>query len=410
MPSKSGIPEYLVQLIDRIGGPCGPGDPLQRFRRRAFTVMMLILALVCFAQVLAAWMGHPSLMFMAMGGTVCVLLLVGLFISRRLRQIETLACVLLSLVMGLGALLEIIWSRSPNTPMIHWGPVVIFGGYVLCGLRRGTVVALVSIISTLAVVGMPFVLNDVHMLPGEGRAEPFQQRLFISVLLCHLLPLLVLGSYEKLMVLCHGEARDLVDRMEGRRDWTFLGRLAQVLVGEMEPQLKELEKAWHELPRRKDVLQAADEVLQPLQRIVHVARRYEPLSVGVLAAAGEGLALQEFPEILKRFTDFPAIRLIGAPGPYFRVQGGQAFYLLIFLSMSLWELIENPRVQLQGVDLQLQRERLEIRIDLNMSDHEGGLSLAQEFLHDVDANVRLIATKKGPSTHRLEMDVPLVRV
>jgi hypothetical protein len=410
LPFQRNKSEQFIRLIDRIDGPHGAGDPIQRFRRRGFTVLLLILALVCFTQVMAAWVGRPSPIFMAMGGTIFILLLLGIYISRRLQRIETLACVILSLVMGVAAVLEITWSRSPTTPMIHWGPVFIFGGYVLCGLRLGSVVAVVSIISTLAVVGMPFVLNDVHMLPGEGHAAPFQQRLFISVMLCHLLPLLILGTYEKLFVLCHGEARELVDRMEGRRDWTFLGRLAQVLVGEMEPQLKELEKSWRDLPQRKNILQATEEIMEPLQKIVRVARRYEPLSVGVLAAAGEGLALQDFPEILKRFVDFAKIRLSGSPDLQIHVQGGQAFYLLIFLSMSLWELKENPRVELQSVDLQLRGGRLEVRIDLNLRDHERGLSLAQEFLNDVDVKVRLLETKKGPSTHRLDVDVPLVRV
>lgn len=399
----------LIQFIDRIGGRFESGDPFQKFRRRAFIILLLILALVCMVQAITAWLAGEAILILGMMVVLFLLVLISLVVTRRSPQIEVTAAVVLSFLVLMGALLEVMVGRSPNTPLVFWSPVMIFGAYVFCGIKRGSLVAVCVVLSTLAIIALPFAFDDARVLPGRGVREAYQKRLFVTVTLCHLLPLFILTMYEKFFALCHDEARILLDRIESRKDRAFLGRLAQMIVAEMEPELERMEKAYHQLQKEDDLVHATDEVLQPLHRLVHLTRRYEPLSAGALAAIDKGLVLQDFPEILKRFTDFSTIDVQGAFDSSFRFQGGQAFFLLIFLCMTLRELMENPRTTLQNVTLRAGNDCLEVIIRLLSKDQDLRLAFVRDFLHDLEAKVRFKPAHEGGASSRLEIEVPLAR-
>jgi hypothetical protein len=246
------------------------------------------------------------------------------------------------------------------------------------------------------------------VLPA-GSAEAFQKRIFVTVLLCHLMPLFIMGIYEKFFALCHVEARALFDKMEGRRDRAFLGRLAQVLVGQMEPELKRMETAWQDLPLVADVERGTQEILKPLQTLVQLTRRYEPLSIGALAAIDKGLTLRDLPDILRRFTDFGGITVEGPEAEDFRFQGGQSFFLLIFLCLSLRELMDNPRVTLQTVTLSHQVNGIQIIMEMLCAEKDLRLSLAQDFLHDLDAKIYMMPEDQGTLSRMIGINVPLTR-
>jgi hypothetical protein len=401
--------ERLIQVIDLVGGRFEPCDPFQRFRRRAFIVMLMILALVCLIQAITAWMSSHAWIIVAIMFILFSLVCICLIMTRRSPRVESTAAIVLSFLVIMGACLEIMGGRSPNTPLVYWSPVMIFGAYVFCGLQRGTLVSAVIMLSTLAILIVPFALHDVHVLPGRGNAEAFQKRIFVTVLLCHLLPLLILAMYEKFFSVCHEEARTLFDKMEGRKDRAFLGRLAQVLVGEMEPELMRMEKAWEELQHEEDILQSTQAVQEPLHKLVQLTRRYEPLSNGALAAIDKGLILQDFPAILKRFTDFSDIRLEGSGDPDFRFQGGQSFLLLIFLCLSLRELMDNPHVTLQHVILSHHLNSVQVIMQVTCDDADLSFPLAQDFLHDLEGKIYVTSKEKGTSSRLIGIDVPLAR-
>lgn len=409
MPIHRTYLERLIQVIDLVGGRFEPSDPFQRFRRRAFIVMLMILALVSLVQAVTAWISSHALIIVVMMLILFSLVSICLMMTRRSPLIEPTAAMVLSFLVVMGAALEIMGGRSPNTPLVYWSPVMIFGGYVFCGLQRGTLVSSVIMLSTLAILVVPFALNDVRVLPGGGDRDAFQKRIFVTVLLCHLLPILILAMYEKFFAVCHEEARALFDNMEGRKDRALMGRLAQVLVGEMEPELMRMETAWKDLQHGEDVLQSTHAVLEPLQNLVQLTRRYEPLSNGALAAIDKGLTLHDFPAILKRFTDFADIKLEGPGDPDFRFQGGQSFLFLIFLCLSLRELMENPQVTLQHVTLSHHMNSVQVIVQLACDDTALHLSLAQDFLHDLDAKIYVTSKEKGTSSRLIGIDVPFAR-
>jgi hypothetical protein len=409
LPIHDTYIERLIQLIDLVGGRFEPGDPFQRFRRRSFVVMLMILALITLIQAITAWVsGHALIIFVIMT-ILFSLVIFSIFITRRSLRIEPTASIVLIFLVVMGALLEVVGGRSPNTPLVYWSPVMVFGGYVFCGLQRGTLVAAVIMLSTLAIIVLPFMMNDARVLPAGGDSEAFDRRLFVTVLLCHVLPLAILGMYEKFFALCHIEARNLFDKLEVRKDRNFLARLAKVLVGEMEPELGRMEMAYQDLQHGKDVQKATNDVMVPLQKLVHLTRRYEPLSIGTLAAIDKGLALQDFPDILKRFTDFSEIRLEGPAHPDFRFQDGQSFFLLMFLCLCLRELMENPRVTLELVTLHHRDISLQVIIQVIGEDEDLQLSLAQDFLHDMGAQIQVLPMEKGTLSRVIGINVPLLR-
>ncbi len=371
--------------------------------------MLMILALICFIQGITAWiMTQLSFTFMIMM-ILFMLVILGIGMTRRAPSIESTASVVLTFLVIMGALLEVLGGRSPNTPLIYWSPVILFGAYVFCGLRRGTGVAAVIMLSTLAIIVLPFALNDARILPGAGVPAAFHKRLFVAVLLCHLLPLGILAMYEKFFALCHAEAQALFDKMEVRKDRASLGRLAQVLVGEMEPQLGRMEKAYSDLQRHDDILNATQDVMKPLHKLVELTRRYEPLSMGALNAADEGLMLQDFPDILKRFTEIAEIRLEGVEEQTFRLQGGQSFLVMIFLCLALRKLKEQLGAQVREVILKPLDKSLVVVVHMERDGAEPHLSLAQEFLNDMDAKIRVQPKEQGTTMSLIEIEVPLHR-
>jgi hypothetical protein len=398
----------MIQLIDSIGGRFEPSDPFQRFRRRAFTVMLMILAFVCLVQGLTAWFGSQSSLTAVIMSILLGFILLSIGISRRSSHIEPTASLILSFLVVMGAALEIAGGRSPNTPLVYWSPVMIFGAYVFCGLQRGTLVAGVIILSTLAIVVGPFLMDDARILPGGGNAVAFQKRLFVTVSLCHFLPLAIVGMFEKFFDLCHVEAKNLFDRLEGRKDRAWLGRLAQVLVGEMEPELKLVEKAYYALGQRDDVLKGTGEIMEPLQKLVHLTRRFEPLSQGALATIEKGLELDDLPALLRRFTDFADIQMEGSLNARLRFQDGHSFLLLIILCLSVRELIEHPGIDLQRIILRAQGRCLQVLFLVESEEPELRLALAQDFLHDLEARIQLSAREKGTTARILELSVPLL--
>jgi hypothetical protein len=408
LPIHRSYLERLVLLIDGIGGRFEPSDPFQRFRRRAFIVMLMILALVCLTQALIAFFISHAIFIVIIMSILFVLVLASLLMTRRSRQVEPVASVVLSFLVVMGALLEVLGGHSPNTPLVYWSPVMLFGGYVFCGLQRGTLVAGFVILSSLFIIIMPFMMNDARVLPA-GSAEAFQKRIFVTVLLCHVMPLAILGIYEKFFALCHIEARALFDKMEGRKDRDFLGRLAQVLVGQMEPELRRMEAAYDDLPLLADVERGTQDILKPLQELVQLTRRYEPLSIGALTAIDRGLTLQDLPDILRRFTDFSRITVEGPDYDGFRFQGGQSFFLLIFLCLSLRELMDNPRVILHHVTLSHQVSGIQIIMEVQGDEKDLRLSLAQNFLHDLDAKLYMMPEDRGTLSRMIGINVPLTR-
>lgn len=408
MPIHRSYLERLVLLIDGIGGRFEPSDPFQRFRRRAFIVMLLILASVCLTQALIAFFMSHAIFIVIIMSILFGLVIASLIMTRRSPLVEPVASLVLSFLVVMGALLEVLAGHSPNTPLVYWSPVMLFGGYVFCGLQRGSLVAGFVMLSSLFIIIMPFVMNDARVLPA-GSAEAFQKRIFVTVFLCHLMPLAILSIFEKFFVLCHAEARALFDKMEGRKDRAFLGRLAQVLVGEMEPELQRMETAYQDLGLVADVERGAQEILKPLQELVQLTRRYEPLSIGALTAIDKGLTLQDLPDIMRRFTDFSRITVEGPAYEGFRFQGGQSFFLLIFLCLSLRELMDNPRVTLQHVTLSHQVNGIQIIMDVLCEEKDLRLSLAQDFLHDLDAKMYVIPEDKGTLSRMVGIHVPLTR-
>jgi hypothetical protein len=408
LPIHRSYLERLVLLIDGIGGRFEPSDPLQRFRRRSFIVMLMILASVCLTQALIAFfLSHANFIVIIMS-ILFGLVLASLIMTRRSPRVESVASVVLSFLVVMGALLEVLGGHSPNTPLVYWSPVMLFGGYVFCGLQRGTLVAGFVMLSSLFIIIMPFVMNDARVLPA-GSAEAFQKRIFVTILLCHLMPLAILVIYEKFFLLCHVEARALFDKMEGKKDRTFLGRLAQVLVGQMEPELRRMETAYQDLAHVANVEQGTQNILLPLEKLVQLTRRYEPLSIGALAAIDKGLTLQDLPDILRRFTDFSRITVEGPDHEHFRFQGGQSFFLLIFLCLSLRELMDNPRVSLQHVTLSHQVSGIQIIMEVQCEDRDLRLSLAQDFLHDLDAKMYVMPEGQGTLSRMIGINVPLTR-
>jgi hypothetical protein len=223
------------------------------------------------------------------------------------------------------------------------------------------------------------------------------------------MPLAILAIYEKFFALCHVEARALFDKMEGRKDRTFLGRLAQVLVWQMEPELRRMETAYQDLQLVTDVERGAQDILKPLQELVQLTRRYEPLSIGALAAIDKGLTLQDLPDIMRRFTDFSRITVEGPDRESFRFQGGQSFFLLIFLCLSLRELMDNPRVTLLHVTLSHQVNGIQIIMEVKGEEKDLRLSLAQDFLHDLDAKIFVMPEDKSTLSRMIGIHVPLTR-
>lgn len=408
MPLHRSYLERLVVLIDRIGGRFEPSDPFQRFRRRAFIVMLMFLASVCLTQALIAYFISHAIFIVIIMSILFGLVITSLIVIRRSRRVEAIASLVLSFLVVMGALLEVLGGHSPNTPLVYWSPVMLFGGYVFCGLQRGSLVAGFVMLSSLFIIIMPFVMNDARVLPA-GSAEAFQKRIFVTILLCHLVPLAILAIYEKFFALCHVEARALFDKMEGKKDRAFLGRLAQVLVGQMEPELMRMETAYQDLAYIADVQRGAQNVLEPLQKLVQLTRRYEPLSIGALAAIDKGLTLRDLPDILQRFTDFSHITVEGPDQDSFRFQGGQSFFLLIFLCLSLRELMDNPRVSLQHVTLSHQVNGIQIIMELQCEDGDLRLSLAQDFLHDLDAKMYVMPDGQGTLSRMIGIHVPLAR-
>ncbi|HET9238505.1 MAG TPA: hypothetical protein VFO10_14690 [Oligoflexus sp.] len=408
MPIHRGYLERLVLLIDRIGGRFEPSDPFQRFRRRAFIVTLMILASVCLMQALIAFLMSHALFIVIIMSVLFGLVIASIIMTRRSPLVEPVASLVLSFLVVMGALLEVLGGHSPNTPLVYWSPVMLFGGYVFCGLQRGSLVAGFVMLSSLFIIIMPFVMNDARILPA-GSAEAFQKRIFVTVLLCHFIPLAILSIYEKFFVLCHAEARALFDKMEGRKDRTFLGRLAQVLVGEMEPELRRMETAFQDLRLVADVERGTQEILKPLQELVQLTRRYEPLSIGALTAIDRGLDLQDLPDIMRRFTDFSRITLEGPTYEGFRFQGGQSFFLLIVLCLSLRELMDNPRVTLQHVTLSHQVNGIQIIMEVQGEEKDLRLSLAQDFLHDLDAKMHIMPEDEGTLSRLIGINVPLTR-
>ncbi|HYX32430.1 MAG TPA: hypothetical protein VE954_04900 [Oligoflexus sp.] len=276
--------ERLIHRVDHISGRADTNDPFQRFRWRAFVVMLIVLAFICLLQAITAWLsGQAPIVVMTML-ILFFLIIISLILTRRSARIDATASWVLIFLVLMGALLEFGGGRSPNTPMIYWSTVMIFGGYVFCGLKRGTLVAIVLIVSTMAVIMVPLAFDHARILPGGSDEDSYRRRLFVTVLLCHFLPLCLLGMYENFFKLCHDEARALLDKVEGRKDRAFLSRLARLITDEMDPELRRMELAYHNLHKGGDVLKMTADVLEPLQRLVHLTRRYEPLSIGALAA------------------------------------------------------------------------------------------------------------------------------
>lgn len=408
MPIHRSNLDRIVSLIDRIGGRFEPTDPFQRFRRRAFIVMLMILASVCLTQALIAFFMSRAIFIVIIMSILFGLVILSFIMTRRLARVEPVASVVLSFLVVMGALLEVLGGHSPNTPLVYWSPVMLFGGYVFCGLQRGTLVAGFVMLSSLFIIIMPFVMDDARVLPA-GSTEAFQKRIFVTVLLCHLMPLAIMGIYEKFFALCHLEARALFDQLEGRRDRVFLGRLAQVLVGQLEPELNRMETAWQDLPLVEDVERGTQDILKPLQTLVQLTRRYEPLSIGALAAIDKGLTLRDLPDILQRFTDFAGITVEDPEVEDFRFQGGQSFFLLIFLCLSLRELMDNPRVTLQHVTLSHQVNGIQIIMEMLCEEKDLRLSLAQDFLHDLEAKVYVMPEDKSTLSRMIGINVPLAR-
>jgi hypothetical protein len=264
-------------------------------------------------------------------------------------------------------------------------------------------------LSTLAIIVGPFVMDDARVLPGGSNMIAYQRRLFLTVTLCHCLPLAIVVMFEKIFALCHVEAKSLFDRLEGRKDRTYLARLAQVLVGEMEPELRRVEKAYDALGHREDVLKATDEIMEPLQKLVHLTRRFEPLSQGALAAIEKGLEPRDFPGLLQRFTAFADIQMEGPFDARLHFQDGQAFLLLIILCVSVRELMEHPDMHLQRVILRMQGPGLQVIFHVESKDPELRLTLAQDFLQDLDAKIRVAPREKGTASRIITLDVPLSR-
>ncbi|WP_324950256.1 hypothetical protein [Oligoflexus sp.] len=82
--------------------------------------------------------------------------------------------------------------------------------------------------------------------------------------------------------------------------------------------------------------------------------------------------------------------------------------MLIFLCMALRELMENPNIELQSVILQCHSQVFHIVMKMQTQERHLRLTLAEDFLQDMEATLRFVPGGKGTSSSQLEIVVPLV--